>query len=772
MKKKVILISSISAAIAIIAITLIIVLCIPKGSKSYRSIKVFAIDGSATVNRDNNDLEAKKDMKLKNEDVVKTIASSTVTLKLDDDKFILVKEDTTIRLKATGSKKNTKTRILVDNGGVVVEVKEKLKDNEAFEIATSNSIMAIRGTDIGCDVENNGTELIVNFRVIFGNTDLFLYKEGTLNKTTLNKDEKLVYKTSLSNTTTLEKIEELTDKKESVDINDGELESKFNTKKEELTSKEIDEIIDSINTFEKDEDEMKNGVIKLNFTSNPGYSVDPSTLITLDKEYSGLTYLYSKTIDGTFTEFDLANPLEMGEWYCKVISTDAYRSDPIKFNVVAKDINLDIEYSTVNHGHGGFVEAKLSNLDEFFNSPLAQTLADDNTSSSKYKYYVYVYIQDPSDPYYGWNFFLDYDNKDVICYTEFANEAEIELTIDYCLPAEFNVLNPSEVKVEFEEKLDVNYVYAKLDEGSDTLIYAYIDYYATNGDQRLALFYTTDGENYVELEPSYDTDTGICNVTFINTTCSFYYALTNTDIRSVEYSFDRSNFADVSTSHIESGTPGNGFFTYNLDNTVNLYYDINYSSADNTLNNMVVYKYTDSFTNKARYMFVRGDKKYSYVEDIKERNYSINNVSIIKEVNGLIYECYDVESPSGEITGISDYGFMNAADDAYYAESYDLFVKGSKISIYGDGFTYLLDVTDSDFENDYKFNKSLLDYDGENCYFSGTVYGYLNNDISGGFGNDSNAFTDDAFAYISEQLSNSGITIKGSNKHYLELNVL
>ena len=771
MKKKIIIFSSLGA-LTIIAAILIICLTIHKGSKAYRKISILDFTGSVKVNRGNDTLDAKKNMILKNDDVIETLASSTTTLKLDSDKFILVKENTTVRLKATGKSNNTKTRLLVYKGGLIVEVKEKLKDSESFEIATSNSVMAIRGTGIGVDVLIDGSNIITNYRVIFGNTDLYLFKNNVLNRTTLNKDQKLVYTTPISDTKPLEKIEELMENKNIVDIDDSSLETNFNTKKEELTSSEIDELVDNINTFDRKDDELINGVIKLNFTSNPGYMVDPSTLINLDKDYNGLTYLYSKTIDGTFKEYDINNPLEMGEWYCKVISTDAYRSDPIKFNVVARDINLDIEYSTVNHGHGGFVEAKLSNLDEFFNSPLAQTLADDNTGNSKYKYYVFVYIQDPSDPYYGWDFFLDYDNKDVICYTEFTNEAEIELTIDYYLPAEFNVLNPSEVKVEFEDRLDVNYVYAKLDEGTDTLINAYIDYYTTDYDHKLSLYYTTDGTEYVELEPAYDYDTGICNVTFINSACSFYFAISNTDIRSIDYSFDRSNFSDTTGSNIESGTPINGFYTYNADDSINLYYDINYSSDDDTLNNMVVYKYTDSFTNKARYMFVRGDKKYSYVEDIAERTYSINNVSIIKEVNGLIYECYGVESPSGEINGISDYGFMNSADDAYYAESYDLFVKESKISIYGDGFTYLLDVTDSDFENDYKFNKSLLDYDGENCYFSGTVYGYLNNDISGGNGNDSNAFTDEAFAYISEQLSNSGITIKGSNKHYVELKEL
>ena len=125
------------------------------GSSGYRSIKVFSIEGNVTVNREDKDLTASKNMKLKNNDTVTVSSNSNTVLKLDSDKFIMAKENTTLKLEATGKKNNTKTRIHVSDGGVIVEVKQKLKENESFEIASSNSVMSIRGTQIGFDVSND-----------------------------------------------------------------------------------------------------------------------------------------------------------------------------------------------------------------------------------------------------------------------------------------------------------------------------------------------------------------------------------------------------------------------------------------------------------------------------------------------------------------------------------------------------------------------------------------------------------------------------------------
>ena len=69
MKKKIILFSSIGAAILIAAIVLIVCIALPKG-KSYRRIKVYDYSGVVNVIRNDDNLNATKNMTLKSEDKV------------------------------------------------------------------------------------------------------------------------------------------------------------------------------------------------------------------------------------------------------------------------------------------------------------------------------------------------------------------------------------------------------------------------------------------------------------------------------------------------------------------------------------------------------------------------------------------------------------------------------------------------------------------------------------------------------------------------------
>ena len=225
MKKKIIIFSSIGGAILIGLTILIICLCLPKGDKTYRNIKVFSVTNNVNVIRNNNTLTASKDMKLKNEDTVEVKEESSAVLKLDNDKFIMAKENTTLKLVASGKDKNTKTRILVEKGGVIVEVKEKLKDEESFEIASSNSVMAIRGTQISFDVVVKDNKITTSFAILDGNTEILLLKNEKLSKTTLTKDFRMSYTTDINDSLSVDDISKLVDKAKTVVdiINDNDL---------------------------------------------------------------------------------------------------------------------------------------------------------------------------------------------------------------------------------------------------------------------------------------------------------------------------------------------------------------------------------------------------------------------------------------------------------------------------------------------------------------------------------------------------------------------
>ncbi len=346
MKKKSLLFQ---AFIFIFAVT--IFLLTGCGSKGYRSLKIYSIEGTVNINREGKTLSAAKDMKLKNEDEVVVSSSSSTILKLDSDKFIMAKENTTLKLEATGKKKNTKTRILVNDGGVIVEVKEKLKENESFEIASSNSVMAIRGTRIGFDVSKTAESISTNLVTLTGKTEIMLLKNDNLNSTNLTECLSLTYESKLSESKDITDISTLIDNSTVGHITDSDLVNVYNTEIREISTYEIDTIVDAINTFERKRSEYINGTIKI--TSHPDTvecGVDPKNFITVDKEYQELNFYYSKELKGDYLKYDEENVLTPGTWYCKAKSLDAYRSDPFEFEVVEKEIKFSSKPDEVDYG--------------------------------------------------------------------------------------------------------------------------------------------------------------------------------------------------------------------------------------------------------------------------------------------------------------------------------------------------------------------------------------------------------------------------------------
>jgi len=315
------------------------------GDNSYRTIKVFSCDGECNVVRNNNEISVQKDMLLKNNDELNVKANSQAILKLDNDKFVCAKENTSVKFVATGSKNKTKTRLHVNDGGIIVEVKEKLKNGEKFEIASSNSVMAIRGTQISFDVEKTSDSITTTFSILTGNTEIFLYKDETMNSTTLIQEYMMSYTTSLVKST--DEIYKIYDSTRHNEINDEDLENIYNVRKARISNKKINEMVEAVNEFEKIDDEIVNGVIGFDIPNNITYKIDPSTVIDVLNEnkytdYDELEYLYSSSIDGTYSPYDINNPLDAGTYYCKIKAGNAYISDPIEFKVTEIVLNFQI----------------------------------------------------------------------------------------------------------------------------------------------------------------------------------------------------------------------------------------------------------------------------------------------------------------------------------------------------------------------------------------------------------------------------------------------
>lgn len=131
--------------IAIIAIVLIILL--GKKEESYRTIRVTEVTGKVTVNRGNlDDLDVNENMNLLSGDEVLTGPGAKMTLRLDDDKYIVVDENTKLLLFAEGTEEDSKTRLEVEYGAVFSDIKSKLSESSDYKVVTPSSTMSVRGT--------------------------------------------------------------------------------------------------------------------------------------------------------------------------------------------------------------------------------------------------------------------------------------------------------------------------------------------------------------------------------------------------------------------------------------------------------------------------------------------------------------------------------------------------------------------------------------------------------------------------------------------------
>lgn len=137
----------IGVALVLIVAVVIIFVIKKENQDVYRSITVYEVNGDAKVQRDEMDIiEAYADMKLQSRDIVNTYEESYLQLKLDEDKYILLEPHTKIHLEATGSSADSKTKIYLEEGAIVNCVRNALGEKATYEVYTSNSTMAIRGT--------------------------------------------------------------------------------------------------------------------------------------------------------------------------------------------------------------------------------------------------------------------------------------------------------------------------------------------------------------------------------------------------------------------------------------------------------------------------------------------------------------------------------------------------------------------------------------------------------------------------------------------------
>lgn len=176
MNKKGIIIGAIGAVV--VAAVVCIVLLLTGGEEAYRSIQVFEIDGTCTVTRDNDKLDAYKNMKLQSGDKFEVGDGSYARLKLDDDKFVYLQATTRISMTAEGTANDSKTIIFVENGSMTTEVRRKLSATSSYDIVTPNTTMSIRGTTIQSRVSTDAAgNVTTDSCILEGSVDYKVYEK-------------------------------------------------------------------------------------------------------------------------------------------------------------------------------------------------------------------------------------------------------------------------------------------------------------------------------------------------------------------------------------------------------------------------------------------------------------------------------------------------------------------------------------------------------------------------------------------------------------------
>lgn len=148
-----------TAVVALAAVTFFIIVNFTKSNDTYRSIQIYELEGTAAIEREGiGSIAAVENLYLVSGDRIIVDADSYMRLKLDDDKYIMVEENSILSIVAEGTKERSRTSIELEQGAITNEIQSKLGDDSSYDVNTPNSVMAVRGTVFRVEVtydENN-----------------------------------------------------------------------------------------------------------------------------------------------------------------------------------------------------------------------------------------------------------------------------------------------------------------------------------------------------------------------------------------------------------------------------------------------------------------------------------------------------------------------------------------------------------------------------------------------------------------------------------------
>ena len=128
----------------VVAVGIIVAVLLQGGG--YRSILVKQVEGTVNIVGEKNNGEAYSGERLYSGDDVTVLEASSLTMCMDNDKYVYADANTHFKLEASPAKEDSRIRIILDKGSELNELKSKLGSNDSYEVDTPNSTMSVRGT--------------------------------------------------------------------------------------------------------------------------------------------------------------------------------------------------------------------------------------------------------------------------------------------------------------------------------------------------------------------------------------------------------------------------------------------------------------------------------------------------------------------------------------------------------------------------------------------------------------------------------------------------
>ena len=148
------------------------------GGSTYRGITAKEVSGSVSITGDINSGQAYSGEKLYSGDDVNVPEQSSITVLIDNNKYIYAEAETHFVISADQTEDHSRIRIALDKGSELNDLRTTLGAGDSFDVDTPNSTLSAKGTKFNASVYTDGDIVYTLLEVSEGNVDVKLRTAG------------------------------------------------------------------------------------------------------------------------------------------------------------------------------------------------------------------------------------------------------------------------------------------------------------------------------------------------------------------------------------------------------------------------------------------------------------------------------------------------------------------------------------------------------------------------------------------------------------------